>query len=80
MVTIHAYDHDHVLLDSFNLCLPRQRLQKCLLAYLCAITRYGDRIHPWQRREKRLLVFLSTITKISINLSDAAKEHQHDSS
>jgi hypothetical protein len=29
-----------------------------LLAFLSTITKYGDRIHPWQQRRKCLLVFL----------------------
>ena len=41
MAITHAYYHEHVLIDSFNLCLPRQWHQKCLLAFLNAITKYG---------------------------------------
>jgi hypothetical protein len=51
-----------------------------VLAFLRGITKYGDGIYPYQRRQKCMLVFLSTVTKIWINLSNAAKEHQHDSS
>jgi len=80
MAAIHAYDLDHVLLDSFKPMSSPAMAPKCLLAFLSAINKYGNRIHPWQWREKRLFVFLSTITKIWINLTNGAKEHQHDSS
>jgi hypothetical protein len=41
MATTHAYYQKHVLVDSFNQCLSQQRRQKCLLAFLSAITKYG---------------------------------------
>jgi hypothetical protein len=42
MATIQTYYHEHVLLVSFNQCLPRQRRQKCLLALLNVIARISN--------------------------------------